>query len=82
MVNKFDTQFLIEGSDLEEDNIRAGIMASAEGDCLIVVGDEEVVKVHYHTDTPWKVLEYAASQGDLHKIIVENMERQANGLDG
>ena len=30
MVNKFDTQFLIEGSDLDEDNIRAGIMASAE----------------------------------------------------
>ena len=72
MVNKFDTQFLIEGSNLDEDDIRAGIMASAEGDCLIVVGDEEVVKV----------LEYAASQGDLHKIIVENMERQANGLDG
>ena len=70
MVNKFDTQFLIEGSNLDED------------DSLIVVGDEEVVKVHYHTDTPWKVLEYAASQGDLHKIIVENMERQANGLDG
>ena len=68
MVNKFDTQFLIEGSNLDEDDIRAGIMASAEGDCLIVVGDEEVVKVHYHTD--------------LHKIIVENMERQANGLDG
>ena len=56
MVNKFDTQFLIEGSNLDEDDIRAGIMASAEGDCLIVVGDEEVVKVHYHTDTPWKVL--------------------------
>ena len=82
MVNKFDTQFLIEGSNLDEDDIRAGIMAGAEGDCLIVVGDEEVVKVHYHTDTPWKVLEYAVSQGDLHKIIVENMERQANGLDG
>ena len=69
MVNKFDTQFLIEGSNLDEDDIRVGIMASAEGDCLIVVGDEEVVKVHYHTDTPWEVLEYAASPGDLHKII-------------
>ena len=34
MVNKFDTQFLIEGSNLDEDDIRAGIMASAEGDCL------------------------------------------------
>ena len=90
MVNKFDTQFLIEGSNLDEDDIRAGIMASAEGDCLIVVGDEEVlavgdedlIKIHFHTNEPWKVLEYAASQGDLHKIIVENMERQANGLDG
>ena len=40
------------------------------------------VKIHFHTNEPWKVLEYAASQGDLHKIIVENMERQANGLDG
>ena len=41
MVNKFDTQFLIEGSNLDEDDIRAGIMASAEGDCLIVVRSEE-----------------------------------------
>ena len=48
MVNKFDTQFLIEGSNLDEDDIRAGIMASAEGDCLIVVGDEEVVKALPH----------------------------------
>lgn len=82
MVNKFDTQFLIEGSNLDEDDIRAGIMASAEGDCLIVVGDEEVVKVHYHTDTPWKVLEYAASQGDLHKIIVETWSARQTGWMG
>ena len=82
MVNKFDTQFLIEGSDLDEDNIRAGIMASAEGDCLIVVGDEEVVKVHYHTDTPWKVLEYCATLGEIYDIVVEDMDRQARGLKG
>ena len=31
MVNKFDTQFLIEGSDLDEDNIRAGIMGQRRG---------------------------------------------------
>lgn len=82
MVNKFDTQFLTKAATWTRMTSAPGIMASAEGDCLIVVGDEEVVKVHYHTDTPWKVLEYAASQGDLHKIIVENMERRANGLDG
>ena len=37
---------------------------------------------HYHTDTPWKVLEYAAALGELNTIIVENMERQAKGLHG
>ena len=82
MVNKFDTQFFIEGSNLDEDDIRAGIMASAEGDCLIVVGDEEVVKVHYHTDTPWKVLEYCASLGEIYDIVVEDMDRQSRGLKG
>lgn len=82
MKNRFDTQFLIEGKDLDEDVVRAGILQIAEGDCLLVVGDEEVIKVHYHTDTPWKVLEYAASVGDIHTIIVENMERQAAGLHG
>ena len=73
---------MIEGSNLDEDDIRAGIMASAEGDCLIVVGDEEVVKVHYHTDTPWKVLEYCASLGEIYDIVVEDMDRQARNLHG
>ena len=82
MENKFDTQFLIEGHDLDEDAIHDGILNGAKGDCLLVVGDEDVVKVHYHTDTPWKVLEYAAALGELNTIIVENMERQAKGLHG
>ena len=75
-------QFLIEGHDLDEDAIHDGILNSAKGDCLLVVGDEDVVKVHYHTDTLWKVLEYAAALGELNTIIVENMERQAKGLHG
>ena len=78
----FDSQFLIEGHDLDEDAIHDGILNSAKGDCLLVGGDEEVVNVHYHTDTPWKVLEYAAALGELNTIIVENMERQAKGLHG
>ena len=79
---KFDTQLLIEGHDLDEDEINDYITEHFKGDCLLAVGDDELIKIHFHTNEPWKVLEYAASQGDLHKIIVENMERQANGLDG
>ena len=53
-----------------------------EGDCLLAVGDDMLVKIHYHTNTPWKVLEYCASLGDIHDIVVENMDRQSSGLHG
>lgn len=79
---KFDTQLLIEGNNLSEDEINRYITKNIEGDCLLAVGDEELIKIHFHTNTPWKVLEYCASLGDIHDIVIENMERQANGLQG
>ena len=79
---KFDTQLLIEGDDLSEDAVTEYITENIEGDCLLAVGDEELIKIHFHTNTPWKVLEYCASLGDIHDVVVENMERQANGLQG
>lgn len=79
---KFDTQLLIEGKQLSEDDIDDYFTRNFEGDCLLVVGDEELIKIHFHTDAPWKVLEYCASLGEIHDIVVENMERQANNLHG
>lgn len=79
---RFDTQLLIEGENLSEDEINEYITKNIEGDCLLAVGDEELVKIHFHTNTPWKVLEYCSSLGDIHDIVIENMERQANGLKG
>ena len=79
---KFDTQLLIEGHDLSEDAINDYITNNIVGDCLLAVGDDELIKIHYHTNTPWKVLEYCASLGDICDIVVENMERQTNGLQG
>lgn len=79
---KFDTQLLIEGEHLSDEEINDYITAHFEGDCLLVVGDEELVKLHYHTNTPWKILEYCASLGEIHDIVVENMERQTGDLSG
>lgn len=79
---KFDTQLLIEGEHLSDEEINDYITAHFEGDCLLVVGDDALVKLHYHTNTPWKVLEYCASLGEIHDIVVENMERQAGDLHG
>ena len=79
---KFDTQLLIEGTGLDEDEIHDHIMTQIPGDCLLAVGDDELIKIHYHTNTPWKVLEYCASLGDIHDVVVENMQRQEDGLSG
>ena len=49
---------------------------------MIVVGDSELMKLHYHTNSPWKVLEYCASLGDIYDIVVENMQRQSEELHG
>ena len=79
---KFDTQLLIEGKDLSEDAVHEYIRNTIEGDCLLAVGDENLIKVHFHTNTPWKVLEYAAGLGEIYDVVVENMERQEAGLQG
>jgi len=77
---RFDTQLLIEGYNLSEDAINEYITNNIEGDCLLAVGDDEMIKIHFHTNKPWELLEYCASLGDIYDIVVENMERQADGL--
>lgn len=79
---KYDTQLLIEGGGLDEDAINACFTANFKGDCLLAVGDETLIKIHYHTNEPWKVLEYCASLGEIYDIVVEDMDRQARGLQG
>jgi Predicted kinase related to dihydroxyacetone kinase len=79
---RFDTQLLIDGHNLSEDAINEYFTKNFEGDCLLAVGDENLIKIHFHTNAPWKVLEYCASLGDIFDIVVENMERQENGLQG
>lgn len=79
---KFDTQLLIEGEGLDEDAIYDYFIANFKGDCLLAVGDENLIKIHFHTNEPWQVLEYCATLGDIHDIVVENMQRQEDGLHG
>lgn len=79
---RYDTQLLIEGQGLAEEEIRQHFLDAFAGDCLLVVGDEDCVKIHFHTNAPWRVLEYCASLGEIYDIVVEDMERQARGLRG
>ena len=79
---KFDTQLLIEGKKLNDDKIKDYIKKNFEGNCLLVVGDSELIKLHFHTNEPWKILEYCSTLGDIYDIVIEDMHRQAQGLHG
>lgn len=53
------------------------------GDSLLVVSDDEIVKVHVHTETPGEVMNYGQKFGSLVKIKVDNMRLQHDDiLDG
>ena len=78
----FDTQLLIEGENLSEDEINDYIMEHFDGDSLLAVGDETLIKIHFHTNEPWQVLEYCAGLGEIYDIVVENLARQERGLQG
>lgn len=79
---RYDTQLLIDGQDLDEDIIDEYIRGHFDGDSLLVVADEDVAKLHFHTNEPWKILEYCRSLGEIYDIVVEDMVRQARGDKG
>lgn len=72
----FDVQFLIEGRDMPISEMRDRI--TNMGESVLVVGDENLVRVHIHTYKPDIVLEYARGLGKLKDIIVDNMDEQVN----
>ena len=50
------------------------------GDCVLVIGDLEMVKVHVHTNAPDKALGYALQLGELNLPKIENMFEQNRAL--
>ena len=81
---RYDTQLLIDwrDEDLDEDAIADYITEHFEGNSLIAAGDEDLIKIHFHTNEPWKILEYCNTLGEIYDIVVEDMIRQANGMQG
>ena len=81
---RYDTQLLIDrrDRDLDEDEIADYITENFEGNSLIAAGDEDLVKIHLHTNESCKSLECCNSVGEIYDIVVEDMIRQADGLQG
>lgn len=73
------TEFLIQNlfaDTMEEDIDSFRRRLNRIGDCVLVVGDLTLVKVHVHTNEPGKALEYGQSLGELVNLKIENMVQQ------
>ena len=66
----------VKESDI--DAFREKLMAI--GDCVLVIGDVSMVKVHVHTNNPGQALSYALELGELDRIKIENMLEQNRAL--
>jgi DAK2 domain fusion protein YloV len=72
----YEVVFLVEGTSLDEDKIRETIIAMG-GVSTVVAGDATLLKVHTHTPTPGKILDYGVGLGNLRDINVENLQEQS-----
>ncbi|HYP40052.1 MAG TPA: DAK2 domain-containing protein [Chloroflexia bacterium] len=68
------TNFLLIGQGWNFDEVRERI--ASYGDSAVIVGDDRVIKVHIHTETPGTVLDYACALGSLRQIGITNMQDQ------
>ena len=73
---RYDTQLLIEGENLDEDKINEYFTNNFKGDCLLAVGDEELIKIHFHTNGKCQniVLKSEKSMILLLKILIDRRE--------
>lgn len=74
IVFQYCTELIIKGGNLSTETIKSFLLE--KGDCLLVVGTEDLVKIHIHTNDPGSVLGYAVGLGTLHDIKIENMKDQ------
>ena len=72
----YEVVFLLRGEKLDVEGIRQSIIDMG-GVSTVVAGDEKMLKVHTHTLTPGKILDYGVGLGSLLDINIENLQEQS-----
>lgn len=72
------TEFIIllEKEFTEDDEMDMKNYLESIGDSLVVVADDDVVKIHVHTNDPGKALQKALTHGQLSRIKIDNMREE------
>ncbi|HZP96196.1 MAG TPA: DAK2 domain-containing protein [Candidatus Limnocylindria bacterium] len=69
----YDVQFLVEHPSRAVNTVRTE-MEEFGADCVLVVGDESVMKVHVHTLHPDQIIRIGMSAGRLGDVVVEDLD--------
>ena len=77
---RYCTEFIVEkkSKGLSVDEFRNAI--APKGDCMLVIDDEDIVKVHIHTNHPGFVLEEAIKLGEMINLKIDNMKHQHKSI--
>jgi uncharacterized protein len=68
------TEFLLKGEDMNPELLRKRL--ESKGESLIVVGDENAVRIHIHTLDPGHIIHITSKIGTLHQVSIRNMDEQ------
>lgn len=74
------TEFIVEKKESGADVVSFRKSIEKRGDCMLVIDDDEIVKVHIHTNNPGYILECAIKMGVLINIKIDNMKHQHQSL--
>ncbi len=72
---RYCTELMIHNANKNHEEVRHEL-EKRDGDSLVCVGDEGIIKIHFHTNDPGKIISYALTVGELFDIKVENMKEQ------
>ena len=75
------TEFIVARENQKSPELLRSFLENL-GDCVVVVSDDEIVKVHVHTNVPGDVLTEALTYGPLQTVKIENMRNQHTALSG
>lgn len=73
------TEFIVQKKEDCRDALSLRAYLETIGDCVVVVDDDDIIKVHVHTENPGKALEEGITFGQLINLKIENMRWQHEG---
>jgi len=74
------TEFIVNKKSNAKDATALRAFLETIGDCVVVVDDDDIIKVHVHSNHPGKAIEEGLKFGELTKMKIENMREQHNNI--